>query len=299
MPPPQSAGPSRRSSCSRTGWPGGRPAPTRPAAPSCWPRWPPPRASPRAPSTPSPPPRRGSGCSTAPTSTTRRPGPRLLAAKVQALADRGRDGEALAGVEESVAAAQSAGLHDVADEVRVVEARILERAGDPETSRRTLERIIAESRAPGDPAEVRAYHHLGWLHHRAGPARRGRRRLPPRGRAGQGSGPSVGALRVRRPTAGRDRRLRARSLARGARHPRRVPRGAARAGALAPARRADVRRGGQGRLLRRLRLRGLATVVGQRGTGAPARRQRGDRPARPRRRPRCRRSRSTTRSSRC
>lgn len=93
---------------------------------------------------------------------------RLLAAKVQALADRGRDGEALAAVEESVATAQAAGLHDVADEVRVVEARILERAGDPETSRRSLERIIAESRTPGDPAEVRAYHHLGWLHHRAG-----------------------------------------------------------------------------------------------------------------------------------
>jgi DNA-binding CsgD family transcriptional regulator len=93
---------------------------------------------------------------------------RLLAAKVQALADRGRDGEAIAAVDEAVAAAEAAGLHDVADEVRVVEARILERAGDPETSRRTLERIIASSRAPGDPAEMRAYHHLGWLHHRAG-----------------------------------------------------------------------------------------------------------------------------------
>lgn len=93
---------------------------------------------------------------------------RLLAAKVQALADRGRDGEAIAAVDEAVAAAEASGLHDVADEVRVVEARILERAGDPETSRATLERIIATSRTPGDPAEVRAYHHLGWLHHRAG-----------------------------------------------------------------------------------------------------------------------------------
>ncbi|NYG08404.1 DNA-binding CsgD family transcriptional regulator/tetratricopeptide (TPR) repeat protein [Phycicoccus badiiscoriae] len=93
---------------------------------------------------------------------------RLLAARVQALADRGRDGEAIAAVQESVAAAEAAGLRDLADEVRVVEARILERAGDPETSRATLERIIATSRTPGDPAEVRAYHHLGWLHHRAG-----------------------------------------------------------------------------------------------------------------------------------
>jgi DNA-binding CsgD family transcriptional regulator/tetratricopeptide (TPR) repeat protein len=93
---------------------------------------------------------------------------RLLAARVQALADRGRDEEALAAVDEAVSAADAVGLTDVADEVRVVAARILERAGDPETSRSTLERFIAASRAPGDPAEVRAYHHLGWLHHRAG-----------------------------------------------------------------------------------------------------------------------------------
>jgi DNA-binding CsgD family transcriptional regulator len=82
--------------------------------------------------------------------------------------DGGGDGEAIAAVDEAVAAAEASGLHDVADEVRVVEARILERAGDPETSRATLEPIIATSRTPGDPAEVRAYHHLGWLHHRAG-----------------------------------------------------------------------------------------------------------------------------------
>ncbi|WP_270889396.1 helix-turn-helix transcriptional regulator [Pedococcus sp. 5OH_020] len=93
---------------------------------------------------------------------------RLLGARVQALADRGRDEEALSAVDDAVGAAELAGLPDVADEVRVVSARILERAGDPEGSRRTLERIIATSRAPGDPAEVRAYHHLGWLHHRAG-----------------------------------------------------------------------------------------------------------------------------------
>jgi DNA-binding CsgD family transcriptional regulator len=93
---------------------------------------------------------------------------RLLAARMQALADRGRDEEALAAVEEAVSAAAAVGLDAVAREVRVVAARILERAGDPETSRLTLERFIAASKTPGDPAEVRAYHHLGWLHHRAG-----------------------------------------------------------------------------------------------------------------------------------
>ena len=92
----------------------------------------------------------------------------LLAARVQALADRGRDEEALIGVEEAVGAAQHAGLAAVADEVRVVAARIAERAGDPEGSRRALESLIESSQNAGDPVEVRAFHHLGWLHHRAG-----------------------------------------------------------------------------------------------------------------------------------
>ncbi|WP_230209176.1 LuxR C-terminal-related transcriptional regulator [Nostocoides sp. HKS02] len=93
---------------------------------------------------------------------------RLLAAHVQALADRGRDEEAAAAADEAVAAANAAGLPGVADEVRVVAARVLERAGDPETSRVTLERIIAETTTAGDPAQVRAFHHLGSLHHRSG-----------------------------------------------------------------------------------------------------------------------------------
>jgi DNA-binding CsgD family transcriptional regulator/tetratricopeptide (TPR) repeat protein len=93
---------------------------------------------------------------------------RLLAALVQALADRGRDEEALTTSDEAITAAEDAGLPAVADEVRVATARIVERAGDPETSRRTLEALIAASTRPGDPAEVRAYHHLGWLHHREG-----------------------------------------------------------------------------------------------------------------------------------
>ena len=92
----------------------------------------------------------------------------LLAARVQALADRGRDEEALSSVQEAVEAALATQQPALADEVRVVAARIAERAGDPEGSRRALEALISASHTPGDPAEVRAYHHLGWLHHRAG-----------------------------------------------------------------------------------------------------------------------------------
>ncbi|HEV7145588.1 MAG TPA: LuxR C-terminal-related transcriptional regulator, partial [Pedococcus sp.] len=93
---------------------------------------------------------------------------RLLAARVQAFADRGRDPEAMQAVDEAVTTAEAAGLPDVADEIRVVAARVLERAGDPDTSRATLERIIAQTRAVGDVAQVRAFHHLGSLHHRSG-----------------------------------------------------------------------------------------------------------------------------------
>ncbi|KRE52777.1 hypothetical protein ASG70_15620 [Phycicoccus sp. Soil748] len=92
----------------------------------------------------------------------------LLAARVQALADRGRDEEALAAVQEAVDAALATRQSALADEVKVVAARITERAGDPDGSRAALEAVIAASHMPGDPAEVRAYHHLGWLHHRAG-----------------------------------------------------------------------------------------------------------------------------------
>ena len=93
---------------------------------------------------------------------------KLLAARVQALADRGRDEEALVGIDEAVAAARAAGLDELAEEVRVVAARITEKAGDPEGSRRALEALVSSPGPLGEAAEARAFHHLGWLHHRAG-----------------------------------------------------------------------------------------------------------------------------------
>lgn len=93
---------------------------------------------------------------------------RLLGAHVQALADRGRDDEATRAGDEAVALAEQLGLRDVADEVRVVVAKVRERTGNPEESQAALERILADPAVRGTPAETRALHHLGSLHHRAG-----------------------------------------------------------------------------------------------------------------------------------
>jgi DNA-binding CsgD family transcriptional regulator/tetratricopeptide (TPR) repeat protein len=93
---------------------------------------------------------------------------RLLGAHTQALADRGRDDEATRAGAEAVELAERAGLRDVADEVRVVVAKVRERTGDPEQSQQALEQILADPAVRGTPAESRALHHLGSLHHRAG-----------------------------------------------------------------------------------------------------------------------------------
>lgn len=93
---------------------------------------------------------------------------RILGAHMQALADRGRDDEAIRTADEAVTMAEEAGLRDVADEMRVVVAQIKERTVDPDESRLILERIIADPDVRGTPAEIRALHHLGSLHHRAG-----------------------------------------------------------------------------------------------------------------------------------
>ncbi|SES39268.1 regulatory protein, luxR family [Pedococcus cremeus] len=92
----------------------------------------------------------------------------LLAAHTQVLADRGRDVEAQRAGDEAIALAEQADLRDVADEVRVVLAKVRERTGNPQESQQALERILADPALRGTPAATRALHHLGSLHHRAG-----------------------------------------------------------------------------------------------------------------------------------
>ncbi|MDF2145737.1 LuxR family transcriptional regulator [Knoellia sp. p5-6-4] len=93
---------------------------------------------------------------------------RLLGAHAQALADRGRDDEATRAGDDAIAVAEQFELRDVADEVRVVLAKVRERTGNPEESQHALERILEDPAVQGTPAESRALHHLGSLHHRAG-----------------------------------------------------------------------------------------------------------------------------------
>lgn len=91
---------------------------------------------------------------------------RVLVAHAQALADRLRNDEAVAFSRKATELADKLDLPELTAEVETFGARISERSGDVAASQETLERIIAES-ASG-LTRIRAMHHLGSLHHRAG-----------------------------------------------------------------------------------------------------------------------------------
>ncbi len=91
---------------------------------------------------------------------------RVLAAHAQALADRLRNEEAVTYSRQATELAERLNLPEITAEVETFVARISERSGDVVASQETLERIIAES-ASG-LTRIRALHHLGSLHHRAG-----------------------------------------------------------------------------------------------------------------------------------
>ena len=91
---------------------------------------------------------------------------RVLAAHAQALADRLRNEEAVKYSRKATELADRLDLPEITAEVETFVARISERSGDVVSSQETLERIIAES-ASG-LIRLRAMHHLGSLHHRAG-----------------------------------------------------------------------------------------------------------------------------------
>jgi DNA-binding NarL/FixJ family response regulator len=91
---------------------------------------------------------------------------RVLAAHAQALADRLRNEEAVKFSRKATELADRLDLPEITAEVETFVARISERSGDVVSSQETLERIISES-ASG-LIRLRAMHHLGSLHHRAG-----------------------------------------------------------------------------------------------------------------------------------
>lgn len=91
---------------------------------------------------------------------------RVLVAHAQALADRMRNDEAVTYSRQATELADKLDLPELTAEVETFGARISERSGDVAASQETLERIIAES-ASG-LTRIRAMHHLGSLHHRAG-----------------------------------------------------------------------------------------------------------------------------------
>lgn len=94
---------------------------------------------------------------------------RLLSVHARANADRRRDDDAVRWAGEALDLAHELGLADVAADAATTLASLEERAGDPDTSKRTLEKIVAQARADGDVvAELRGLHHLGGLHFELG-----------------------------------------------------------------------------------------------------------------------------------
>ena len=119
---------------------------------------------------------------------------RLLGAHVQALADRGRDDEATRAGDEAVALAERVGLRDVADEVRVVVAKV---RSAPATLRSRRRRWSASSRTPPSGAPLPR----AGLCTTSAPCTTGPGGSPRRSRStcwappGPGRGPGMGALR--------------------------------------------------------------------------------------------------------
>jgi DNA-binding CsgD family transcriptional regulator/tetratricopeptide (TPR) repeat protein len=90
---------------------------------------------------------------------------RLLGVHARANADRQRDDDAVRWAREALNLAHRLSLADVAADAATTLANLEERAGDPDTSKRVLEKIVAQARADGDvAAELRGLHHLGSLH---------------------------------------------------------------------------------------------------------------------------------------
>ncbi|HSE55962.1 MAG TPA: AAA family ATPase [Nocardioidaceae bacterium] len=94
---------------------------------------------------------------------------KLLSVHAHANAARQRADEAARWAGEAVALAREVGLLRVELNAATTLARLEERAGDPESARRTFEKIVAQARADGDTnAELRGLNLLGALHYELG-----------------------------------------------------------------------------------------------------------------------------------
>jgi DNA-binding CsgD family transcriptional regulator len=102
------------------------------------------------------------------------PEPSVLRAKVlnvhaHANASRQRVDEAVRWAGEALELAREVGLPRVVLSATTTLAKLEERSGDPDRSRRSLERIVVQARADGDvTAELRGLHHLGALYFELG-----------------------------------------------------------------------------------------------------------------------------------
>jgi DNA-binding CsgD family transcriptional regulator/tetratricopeptide (TPR) repeat protein len=89
----------------------------------------------------------------------------VLDIHARANAGRQRDQEAARWASEAVELGRRLGLPDVIANATTTLAKLEERAGDPESSQRALEKNIAEARAAGETAgEIRGLYFLGGLH---------------------------------------------------------------------------------------------------------------------------------------
>ncbi len=94
---------------------------------------------------------------------------KLLGVHAHALSWLGQDESAARYATEALAVAQKLDLSSVVAAANTTLAAIDERAGDPDTAKRTLEQIVAQARRDGDvEAEMRGLYLLGGLHHERG-----------------------------------------------------------------------------------------------------------------------------------
>jgi DNA-binding CsgD family transcriptional regulator/tetratricopeptide (TPR) repeat protein len=93
---------------------------------------------------------------------------RVLSVHARANADRQRDDEANRFATEALELGESLALARVVADATTTLARLDEKAGHPEASKKVLERIVSQSRADGDVvSELRSLHHLAALHFEA------------------------------------------------------------------------------------------------------------------------------------